>query len=222
MRLYLDTADLTACRRWLPSGLFYGVTTNPLILQRDGVPCTLEALGRLVRELLEMGAQEVQAQPWGTAEGKREGARALCELGERVVPKLGLTPEGAALCHELRSQDPARKVTLTGVYAPHQALVALAAGASYLAPYFGRMNEAGRDALSDVTRMHAIVRQGAPGGQRTEVLVASLRNVTELSLLAERGLSHFTFSPAIAGALFREGLTERALADFERAAEPGP
>ena len=137
---------------------------------------------------------------------------AFAELGERVVMKLPMTREGVLLARQVHRGG--GRVTLTAVYAPHQAVVAVAAGAAYLAPYFGRMNEAGRDALADVTRMRAITR-----GTATEVLVASLRNITELAALAERGLTHFTFSPAIAEALFQEGLTERALADFERAAE---
>ena len=57
MHLYLDSADLTACRTWLPSGLFYGVTTNPLILRRDNVPCRVEEVCALARDLLDLGAQ---------------------------------------------------------------------------------------------------------------------------------------------------------------------
>ena len=212
MQLYLDSADLTACRTWLPTGLFHGVTTNPLILKRDGVPCRVADVGLLVRELLALGAQEVQVQPWGDQGARRSQIAAFAELGERVVMKLPMTREGVLLARQVHQGG--GRVTLTAVYAPHQAVVAVAAGAAYLAPYFGRMNEAGRDALADVTRMRAITR-----GTATEVLVASLRNITELTALAERGLTHFTFSPAIAEALFQEGLTERALADFERAAE---
>ena len=212
MHLYLDSADLTACRTWLPSGLFYGVTTNPLILRRDKVPCRVEEVCALARDLLDLGAQEVQLQPWGDEESRCAQIAAFADLGERVVMKLPMTRDGVRLAREAHGRG--RRVTLTAVYAPHQAVVAAAAGVAYLAPYFGRMNEAGRDALRDVLRMQAITR-----GSGCEVLVASLRNISELTLLAERGLTHFTFSPATAEALFQDGLTERALADFERAAE---
>lgn len=156
MQLYLDSADLAACRTWLPTGLFHGVTTNPLILKRGGVPCRVAEVGQLVGELLALGAQEVQVQPWGDAEARRGQIAAFSDLGERVVMKLPLSREGVLLARQVHLGG--GRVTLTAVYAPHQAVVAAAAGVAYLAPYLGRMNEAGRDALADVTRMQAIVR----------------------------------------------------------------
>ena len=66
VRLFLDTADRTAWDRWLPTGLFHGVTTNPTILDRAGLTSTIPALTKVVQELLTYPIHEVQAQCWGT------------------------------------------------------------------------------------------------------------------------------------------------------------
>ena len=65
LRLYLDTADTTAWETWLPVGVFYGVTSNPLLLEQAQVPCTVDSLTQLATKALRLGAQEVQLQTWG-------------------------------------------------------------------------------------------------------------------------------------------------------------
>lgn len=212
LRLFLDSADVGEWSRWLPVGLFRGVTTNPLLLQRAGEPCTEQRLGVLARQAFDLGAREVQLQTWGggvetlAARGQR-----LAALDPRVVVKVPVTRPGTEAAAQLVAAGV--PVTLTAVYAVHQVLVAAALGAAYAAPYLGRMNDAGRDGRGEVAAMQALLRTAGDGAPR--LLVASLRRVEELTVLARAGCDTFTFSAALAEALFREPLTEEAAAAFE-------
>ena len=114
------------------------------------------------------------------------------------------------------SRHPTGRYRQPACYAPHQALSAAALGAAYVAPYLGRLDDAGRDGAAEVGQMQAALRAvGAP----TRLLVASIRDAATLpSLAAGAGCDTFTFSPAVARALCAESLTDAAAADFERAA----
>ena len=208
-RLFLDSADRDALARWLPLGPFHGVTTNPTILARAGLPCTVEAIGAIAAHAFAHGAREMQAQAWGgTREAYLATGRALAALDGRMVVKLPATEPGIAAAGTLLEEG--ARVTLTAVYAPHQALTARAMGVHYVAPYFGRMRDAGIDAVAAVRDMLAIAGDGP------RVLVASLRSLDDLATLAARGADTFTFGPDIAGALVAEPATLEATMRFER------
>ena len=211
MHLYLDTADRAAAEPLLATGLFAGLTTNPTILQRAsrGVAdiADIHAWARAA------GAREIFFQAWGedTATLVERGLR-LSELGPDVVVKLVVSKAGAAACAELAGRG--IRTLLTAVYHPGQAMVAAAAGATYIAPYLGRLADAGRDAPADVLAMHELLT--ATGGP-TKVLLASVRDVDSMVALARAGVQHFTFSPAVAEAFFTDELTAAADRDFEAA-----
>lgn len=214
LRLYLDTADVTQWREWMPSGLFYGLTTNPLLLQRAGVPCNLETLAEMARTGFDLGAREIHMQVWGTsAETMLAVGRQLAALDDRIAVKVPITRAGCACARQLIAEG--ARVTLTGVYAAYQVLTAIAIGAHYAAPYLGRMNEAGRDGFAEILTMHAMTREL---GSSLDLLVASLRQVEDVARLARHGVNVFTVAPAIAEALFGDPLTAQAAADFEGAA----
>lgn len=214
LRLFLDTADREAWARWLPTGLFHGVTTNPTILERSGLKSTIPVLTKVVRELLEYPIVEVQAQCWGT-EGRRlvETGRALAAIDPRVVVKVPVTFEGVHAVSTLHRFG--IRTTLTAVYAAHQVLTAAAAGSDYVAPYYGRIGDSGREALAVLTTMQQIL---ATSGRQTRLLVASIRTADDLAVLAAAGMNTFTFGPKIAEELFADHLTAEAAADFEKAA----
>ncbi len=214
LRLYLDTADVAAWKKWLPTGMFYGVTCNPLLLERAEVECNPNTLKALAQEAFALGMQEVHLQAWG------DSVPALLNIGNllssfdnRIVIKLPATKDGTMAAKVLiRSGIP---VTLTAVYSIHQVLIAAAIGASYVAPYLGRIDDSGRDGFAEVATMHEVL-QGVKS--TTRVLTASIRDVEDISALAERGVDTFTFSAAIAQAFFDVPETIEATADFERAA----
>ncbi|MBN1565933.1 MAG: transaldolase [Anaerolineae bacterium] len=214
MELYVDSADVSVWQEWLPAGLFYGVTTNPLLLQRANVPCDLTTLTRLANTAFALGAQRIHLQVWGTDAATMTAiGRQLAAVDDRVSVKVPITREGS-LCAQRLIAD-GISVTLTGVYAAYQTLTALALGADYAAPYLGRMNEAGRDGQAEILTMYRMTQNlGIP----LKLLVASLRRVEDVVALAQHGVNVFTLAPAIVEALFGDPLTAQAAADFEAAA----
>jgi TalC/MipB family fructose-6-phosphate aldolase len=204
MKLYLDTADRAVAEPLLATGLFAGLTTNPTILARAGLG--MPAIPEVYRWATKAGAREVFFQAWG-AEPAAKG-RELHDLGPEVVVKVVASKEGAAACATLASAG--IPTLLTAVYSPGQALIAAAAGATYIAPYLGRMNDNGRDGLGDVIAMQEVL-----AGSRTKILLASIRDVPSMVTLARHGVDCFTFGPAIAEQFFADPLTAAAVATFE-------
>ena len=211
MHLYLDTADQAAAEPLLATGLFSGVTTNPTILQRAGLG--VADIPQVHRWATAAGAREVFFQAWGEDPDTllRRGQR-LRGLGENVVVKLVASRAGAATCAELAAKGV--PTLLTAVYAPGQAMVAAAAGATYIAPYLGRLQDAGRDGFADVLAMHEIL---TATGSPTKVLLASVRDVPAMVALARHGVDCFTMAPAVAEQFFADELTREAVRAFEDA-----
>ena len=211
MRLYLDTADRDAAGDLMSTGLFTGVTTNPTILQRAGLG--VAAAPDIYKWATAAGSKEVFFQSWGltTVELVERGLR-LRELGEEVVVKLVASRAGSAACAQLAAQGV--PTLLTAVYAPGQAIVGAAAGATYIAPYLGRLNDSGRDGLADVAAMQEVLRAT---GSTTEILLASIRDVASMVDLARIGVRCFTMGPPVAEQFFTDELTADAVAAFEDA-----
>lgn len=212
MRLYLDTADRAAAESLLATGLFTGLTTNPTILQRASADVT--DIPEIHRWATGAGVQEVFFQVWGedTAVLVERGER-LRELGSEVVVKLVASRAGSAACATLAARG--IPTLLTAIYAPGQAMVAAAAGATYIAPYLGRLNDSGRDGRADVLAMHEIL---VATGSATKVLLASIRDVASMVDMARHGIECFTMAPVVAEQLFAEELTAQAVQAFEEAA----
>ena len=215
LSLYLDTADVTQWQAWLPTGLFYGVTCNPILLERANVSCDLKTLEALAQKAFNLGAQEVHLQAWGDSAAKlQKVGQALGSIDGRIVVKLPATQMGTTAAKALIQAG--MPVTLTAVYAVHQVLIAAAIGASYAAPYLGRINDLGRDGRADLALMQQVL-DGV--GSQTRLLTASVREIEDIAVLAAQGVDTFTFSEAIAQALFDVPATLKATADFERAAQ---
>ena len=211
MRLYLDTADREAAEDLLGTGLFTGLTTNPTILQRSGLG--VGDAPAIYDWAVAAGATEVFFQAWGedTATLVERGEE-LRSLGDEVVVKVVASRAGSAACAQLSARG--IPTLLTAVYAPGQAIVAAAAGATYIAPYLGRLNDAGRDGIAEVTAMQEVLRAT---GSATKILLASIRDITSMVTLARRGVDCFTMGTDIAEGFFTEHLTATAVQDFEDA-----
>jgi transaldolase len=112
------------------------------------------------------------------------------------------------------------RVTLTAVHAAAQMLPVIALGAAYAAPYLGRMNDAGLDGIDEITAMQQMIdhAQPGPGGSTTRLLVASIRQLSDLTALARRGCDTFTLLPGLVEELFNNPQTLKAAADFEEKA----
>jgi transaldolase len=218
IRLFLDSADPVQWERFLPLGIFYGITTNPLLLERSQQACTLENLETMTQAAARLGAREIQLQTWGnsTEAMTRQGEK-LARLegpGMDVVIKVPATEAGLEAAAKLRTSG--CRITLTATYSPGQVLAAAGLGAAYAAPYLGRMNDAGKDGAAILATMRDILVRGKSS---TRLLVASLRQADQVVDLARCGFDTFTFGPAVAAGLLAEELTEDAATDFQRAAE---
>lgn len=215
LRWFLDTADPTAWADWLPSGLFYGVTCNPTLLQRAEQPCTLPHLHQLSDQAFDLGACEIHLQAWGRTVGALyDCGKRLAEIDPQVVVKLPITKAGCAAGRQLIEEG--ERVTFTAVYRAPQALMAAALGAEYAAPYLGRISDSGRDGRAEIIAMQRSL-EGV--GSPLRLLVASIRDIEDLSVLAAAGLDTFTFSPTIGRALFEIPETLKAATAFEQAAQ---
>ena len=213
MRLFLDTADRNAWRECLSLGLFYGVTTNPIILEKAGITCSLSALHQLAIEAFELGAKEFHAQVWGNtvAEFVTVGQKLAAIYPHKLVVKVPITEIGIkAAKHLALDKIP---LTFTGLYSAHQVITAAALDVNYAAPYLGRMDDNNRDGLGEITLMHKMLM-----GKPTRLLVASLRHINSIVTLAAAGLDTFTISPDVTKQLIDEPLTDKAAADFQAAA----
>jgi transaldolase len=216
-RFFLDTADIDEWNRWLKLGIFYGITTNPTILEQCHQPCTVPNLHNLAQQAL-IHVEEFMCQSWGsTAQELYETGMALSMPNRnRIVIKVPITMIGVEAAHLLHQSGV--RVCLTACYDSKQTLLATAVGAEYIAPYCGRMTDAGKNGEEECIRMMNII-QGLKGKSR--VLVASLRDSDVISRLSQSGLDTFTFSPNVVQTLFKERLTEEAAAAFEDAASRG-
>jgi transaldolase len=214
----LDCADVHEWETWFPTGLFYGVTTNPLLLERAGLPCTIAIAKELSQKAFDLGAQEFQVQAWGGSIAQYVSTgQALAAIDPRIVVKVPITRDGTMAATQLiRNQI---RITLTAVYAVPQVLLAAGIGASYAAPYLGRIHDTGRNGCADLMAM----QRSLDGiGSATRLLVASIRRCEDITTLMAHGLNTFTISPAIATQLFADPLTHQATLDFEQAAQGRP
>lgn len=213
LRLLLDSADPREWERWLPSGLFRGITTNPTLLRRAGQPCNRTNLAGLTRRAAELGCHEIHLQTWGTdGADQLANGQALAALDpQRVLVKVPITRVGAEVARGLIDEGIA--VTFTACYEVAQVLVAAALGADGIAAYLGRIGDLGRDGHAEVIAMQRAL-EGV--GSATRLLVASLRHPDDLARLAAAGLANHTISPAIAAALFASPQTAAAAEQFER------
>ena len=214
--MFLDSASEEEWARWLPSGIFTGVTTNPIILERDNRACTVATLTDLAKQALEYDAvQEFQVQTWGESSDEmwKNGVALASYDPDVIVVKVPGTFEGIKAANALVADG--IRVTITAAYASHQAVLAAAVGANYVAPYLGRMNDAGRDGFGTVAEMQ---KTADKLDSDMRILVASVRNVGDIAKLAAVGCDTFTVSAQIAEAMFADPLTAQAAADFEAAA----
>lgn len=221
MRLFLDSAEPQDWQRFLPTGVFYGVTTNPLLLERSGQACTLENLEKLTRLAVDLGAEEIHLQTWGktSEEMVHTGSQLalMAGLGIDVAVKIPATELGFQVARKLSEAGCA--ITMTAVYNPGQVMLAAGFGAAYAAPYLGRLNDQGADGLQIVSTMGDILTQTHSS---TRLLVASLRSAELVVQLAAQGFDTLTFGSPVAADLLADNLTDAAAADFQRAAETQP
>jgi transaldolase len=211
--LYIDAADRQLIEELWGSGVFAGVTTNPTILDRAGLG--QRDVPGLYTWLTDLGVGTVYVQVVGrTREEMLRSADGLRSLGPLTV-KVPATAAGLSAAGTL-VRDGAQ-VLLTAVYHPVQALMARDCGIQGVAPYVGRMSDAGRSGVESVVAM-----QQAIGTEPTRILAASLRSADDIARLAAAGVPDFTLGAALARSILDDELTRAAVDEFEAATARRP
>ncbi len=206
MRFFVDTADVEAIRELAATGLVDGVTTNPSLVAKSGRDF-IEVLGEICALVpgpvsAEVTATETQAM---LAE-----ARFLARVAKNVVVKVPLTPDGLKACRALT--DAGTQVNVTLCFSAAQAILAAKAGARYISPFIGRLDDIGADGLALIGEIVQIY--DAYPDFTTEVLVASVRNSAHVVEAAKMGAHVATIPPAILQAMFKHPLTDKGLDAF--------
>jgi transaldolase len=207
MKIFLDTADLKDIRRAAEAGLIDGVTTNPTLLARA-------AGGRdakeIFQEIAEMVDGPVSAEVVGLDAGTMlaEGRR-LAALHPNIVIKVPLTEDGLKACRRLRSEDIGVNVTLC--FSPSQALLAAKAGATFISPFVGRLDDISSDGMQLISQIRQIYDNY---GMDTEILVASVRHPQHVVEAALMGADCATIPPKVLWQLVRHPLTDLGIEAF--------
>lgn len=205
MQLFLDTTDTAVLRELAATGLVDGVTTNPSLIAKSGRNM-LEVIAEICRIVEGPVSAEVAAID---SDGMiAEGAR-LAQIAPNVVIKVPLTKPGLIAVRELAHQGLQTNVTLC--FSAVQAMLAAKAGATYISPFIGRLDDQGAQGMDLIGEIRAIY-DGYDFD--TEILAASIRTPTHVKEAALAGADCATIPPAVFEALFRHPLTDAGLQAF--------
>lgn len=206
MKFFVDTADIAEIRDLADTGLLDGVTTNPSLVAKSG-----RRFVELIAEICDVVNGPVSAEVASTDyETMMAEGRHLAKISHRVAVKVPLTPAGLKVCKALSSDGHMVNVTLC--FSPAQAILAAKAGATFVSPFVGRLDDVGQDGMGIITDICEIYRNYV--NFRTEVLVASIRNPIHIVKAARLGAHVVTAPPAVLRQLFNHPLTDKGLAQF--------
>ncbi len=206
MKFFVDTAEISEIRELAATGLLDGVTTNPSLIAKSGRKIT-----EVIAEICDVVPGPVSAEVAGTEYGQMmKEAAVLSRIAPNVVIKVPLTQDGLRACHSLSRENVMVNVTLC--FSAAQALLAAKAGAAFISPFVGRLDDIGQngmDLIADITQIY----NNYPA-IRTEVLVASIRNPIHLIEAAKMGADVATIPPAVIRQLYSHPLTAKGLSAF--------
>jgi len=205
MKLFIDTANLAEIREAASWGILDGVTTNPSLVAKEG-----KRYSDILAEICRIVAGPISAEVIATdAEGMEREGRELAAVAENVVVKLPITIDGVRVCTRFADEGIATNLTLC--FSPTQALLVAKAGASYVSPFVGRLDDIGHDGMQLVRE---IVQIYDAYEFPTQVLVASVRHPQHVVEAALAGADIATVPFAVLRQLFHHPLTESGLHRF--------
>ncbi|MBB6674772.1 fructose-6-phosphate aldolase [Cohnella nanjingensis] len=211
MKFFLDTANVDEIRRIAKLGLVDGVTTNPSLVAKEG-----RDFKEVVQEICSFVSGPVSAEVIGTkAEDMLREAEDIATWAPNVVIKLPLTEDGLYATHALKQKGVKTNVTL--VFSAAQGLMAAKAGATYISPFVGRLDDIGGDGMKLVSDLRDILFNY---DYETEIIVASIRSIRHLEEAAVAGAHIATIPGSLLPALWKHPLTdigiEMFLADWNK------
>ncbi|MEC7764424.1 MAG: fructose-6-phosphate aldolase [Pseudomonadota bacterium] len=205
MKFFADTADVDAIRELNDLGLLDGVTTNPSLIKKSG-----RDILEVTKEICDIVAGPVSAEVTATeadqmiAEGKK-----LAKIAGNIAVKVPLTLDGLKACKALT--DDGHMVNVTLCFSANQALLAAKAGATFISPFIGRLDDINIDGMELISEIRAIYDNY---GYETQILAASIRTVNHVKEAALIGADVMTAPPAVIKAMANHPLTDKGLDAF--------
>lgn len=210
MKFFVDTAEIDAIRELNDLGMVDGVTTNPSLIKKSG-----RDILEVTREICDLVEGPVSAEVVALdAETMIAEGRKLAEIAENIAVKVPLTWDGLKACKVLSGEG--KMVNVTLCFSANQALLAAKAGATFISPFIGRLDDLnleGLDLIADIREIYDNY------GFETQILAASIRTANHMSECAKIGADVATAPPAVIKGMANHVLTEKGLAQFVKDAE---
>ena len=207
MKLFLDTADVESIADSFETGLIDGVTTNPTLMMKSG-----RNPDDVYQELINLGVPDVSMEVVGDShEMIKEGLRLAEKFKYQATIKVPCTPDGLIACRELSRN--CIKVNVTLIFSPSQAILAAKAGATYVSPFVGRVDDnsfGGLCLIKDIANIYE-----KQNWKMTEILAASIRDVRSVGRAFEYGANICTLPPVVFRKMYRHILTDKGIELFE-------
>ena len=205
MKIFLDTANLDSIRKFNDMGLLDGITTNPSLLSKErGNP--QDAMSEITKIINGDVSLEVLSTDYS---GMMDEGRTLRNYGENVVVKVPMTPDGLKACKALTAENIPVNVTL--IFSSNQAILAAKAGAKYVSPFIGRLDDIGQNGMQLIEEIRTIFSNY---NFETKILVASVRHPLHVIEAAKIGADVVTLPPAVLDKMLKHPLTDIGLKNF--------
>tara|TARA_B100000686_G_scaffold165605_1_gene173232 strand:- start:5551 stop:6198 length:648 start_codon:yes stop_codon:yes gene_type:complete len=207
MKIFLDTAETDVVRKHFKTGLIDGLTTNPTLIRKSG-----RNHEEVYQEFKDIGLTDISMEVIGdTGNMISEGKRLYKKYGKVATIKVPCTPNGLLACKEL--SDDGIRVNVTLIFSASQAILAAKAGATYISPFVGRVEDNSFDGVAVVREIASLY---AKQNIKTEVLAASLRDVHSVARCYEDGADIVTMPPAVFEGMYKHILTDKGLDLFDK------
>ena len=208
MKLFLDTADTDAIKENFSTDLIDGITTNPTLIRKSG-----RDPEDVYQELIELGVPDISMEVVGDYTTMyEEGLRLARKFGkDQATIKVPCTPDGLKVCRELTRE--LINVNVTLIFSPAQAILSAKAGAKYVSPFAGRLDDnsfSGIELIENISDIYAI-----QGIKKTEILAASIRDVKTVSDSFAAGADIVTLPPSVFKKMYNHVLTDKGLYLFD-------
>ena len=207
MKLFLDTADTELIEKHFQTDLIDGITTNPTLIMKSG-----RDPEEVYQQLIDMGIDDISMEVVGDFDAMyMEGLRLSRKFGKNATIKVPCTPDGLKVCKKL-SRDLVN-VNVTLIFSAAQAILAAKAGAKYVSPFVGRVDDnsfVGIDLIDQISDVYTIQNI-----RKTEILAASVRDVKTVSDSFESGAHVVTMPPAVFEKMYNHVLTDKGLYLFD-------
>ena len=208
MKIFLDTAETDLIRKYFSTGLVDGVTTNPTLIMKSG-----RDPEEVYKEIKDIGVNDISMEVvGGILDMTSEGMRLYKKFGNCCTVKVPCTPDGLLVCKELSRE--LIKVNVTLIFDAAQAILAAKAGATYVSPFVGRIDDNSFNGLDLIKEIDEVYSRCST--YDTKILSASIRDVRSVTKSFSNGADIVTMPPAVFDKMYKHVLTDKGLEQFDK------